>query len=158
MGILPWQPKDGWIKQISPGFLTIPLPNCEIQNQCEALETIFINGVRTSERLIVSLPWNLIIPDNKSEEFLQVLQFWWLALRNFREFFENKFLWLIPRKFLRNSPELVPNLRDFEGFRVLRISFEKFLRFSPKFFPRNSWQIFWNISLERTCQIIRWDV
>ena len=74
------------------------------------------------------------------------------------EFFDNKFLWRIPRKFLRNSPELVPNLRDFEGFRVLRISFEKFLRFSPKFFPRNSWQIFWNISLERTCQIIRWDV
>ena len=76
LGIQPGQPKDGWIKQISPGFLTIPLPNCEIQNQCEALETIFINGVRTSERLIVSLPWNLIIPDNKSEEFLQVLQFW----------------------------------------------------------------------------------
>ena len=68
LGIQPGQPKDGWIKQISPGFLTIPLPNCEIQNQCEALETIFINGV-------VSLPWKLIIPDNKSEEFLQVLQF-----------------------------------------------------------------------------------
>ena len=38
--IQPGQPKDGWIEKISRGFLTIP--NCEIQNQCEALESIFI--------------------------------------------------------------------------------------------------------------------
>ena len=38
-------------------------------------------------------------------------------------FLENKFLWLIPRKFLRNSRELDPELRDFSGIRVLRLSF-----------------------------------
>ena len=38
--IQPGQPKDGWIEKISQGFLTIP--NCEIQKQCEALESIFI--------------------------------------------------------------------------------------------------------------------
>ena len=138
-GILPWQPKDGWIKQISPGFLTIPLPNCEIQNQCEALETIFINGVRTSERLIVSLPWNLIIPDNKSEEFLQVLQFW------------PDLLWGISKEQVLVTDSLEV-LEKFSGigpqFKSFLRNFGKFLRFSLKFFPRNSWEIFWNISME----------
>ena len=51
------------------------------------------------------------------------------------EFLENQFLHFIPRKFSRNSPELVPKMRDFCGITVLRLSFEKFPRNSSAFFP-----------------------
>ena len=60
-----------------------------------------------------------------------------LLWRIFEEFLENKFLWMIPWKFSKNSLELVPNLREFLRIINLRLSF------SQEFFPRNSWEFLW---------------
>ena len=83
------------------------------------------------------------------------------------EFLENHFLQLIPRKFSRNSLELVPKIRDFCGITVMRLSFEKFLRNSPELFPTkflrispeifsgNSWEILRTLS---PCLRIFWGI
>jgi len=60
------------------------------------------------------------------------------------------FLWMMPRKFSRNSLELVNNIRDFLGFKVLRGIFPKaFLRISAEYFSGNSWEILrtWSLIL-----------
>ena len=97
-------------------------------------------------------------PSNKSEKFSQILQPWWLSLRNFWGISRESFPITYSYEFSRNSLELVPKMRDFCGITVFRLSFEKFLRNSPEFFPtkflrisveiffRNSWEILRTLS------------
>jgi len=103
---------------------------------------------------LVSYRWHYrLYPSNKSEEYPQILQPWWLSLKNFREIFRESFHETDSSEIFENSPELVPKMRDFCGITVLRLSLEKFLRNSLEFFPTkflrtspeyfsgNSWEI-----------------
>ena len=69
----------------------------------------------------------------KVRNFSQILQPWWISLKSFQRSSRESFPVtnsLIPRKFSRNSPELIPKMRDF----LWGHSFETQFREIPKKF------------------------
>ena len=99
--------------------------------------------------------FQIITPANKSEKFLQVLKFWWLALRNFQEISQEQVFvtdsWEILEKFFRIGAQFKRFLRDqsFENsWDFLRNFPKKFLRFFLESFSGNFWKFLRNFSLE----------
>ena len=111
-------------------------------------------------------------PSNKSEEFPQILQPWWLSVRNFRGISRESFPVTDSSEILEKFPRIGPQDEIFLLDHSFELSFEKFLRNSPEFSPtkflrispeifsgnsweilrnftpRNSWEILLNASLE----------